>query len=724
MTAISTNGSPAEQHETPHGIIRTALQPTDNQHAHIAIEYDDDFLVFVIAEGPQAETLAEAILEWQWANFEADHLYEFLQGDARKIGEGNDPHTLMVGRIDRTVDEGEIDLKWVGTLGVRAYNLQRDIHPVEVGMYPGEAWSPAQGVYPKEARPHAQSFAVNTVDRLIIFSNPLRQAANELPFVGRATLQRIIETVAEHGIAYLLDIHPRQVVAPPSNVALNYRWESPTHVSLSWLGGDDASGFVIEEAPSPQFETKQIVAELTDHRQRVYVVNPPFDRDVYYRVVPINGNVRGEPSTPIIVTPVPLVPPQIEKINWSISGNLRVQWSDVPQADTYELEYSPSQDFDSAHTGVVYQGGALAFEIEKEDQPIGWYFRVRSRNSHYKPKAPSIWSNALRAPNKLETPTFKVVSPTLVTWTPVDGALKYEVRQKSEAGERLVAVTERNKFVPPELDAAYEVRAVRRENDDKTSSDWSGAVTVGGKSMTDFVIETTDPDEDSDTMPLVAITDDFDTRRGLGTRSLVVIAGVGLMTLLLGLVAGLASGPQLGIGIDPSDTPLSEAEILATSSQEIVNQDNAIARATLSSELNRMNIAATENAGQLSNLQTRNANLNQNNQNSVSSQETLSAEIEQIGATGTQISIIQGTVIADQNRLLDELEATNESASIGQMTVEAEMDEMEAQATEHAQQEATLNAEVEQLSSTIEAVPTATPTPVPVPRFGWLPAWF
>ncbi|MCI0714666.1 MAG: hypothetical protein L0154_31215, partial [Chloroflexi bacterium] len=406
MTAISTNGSPAEQRETPHGIIRTALQPTDNQQAHIAIEYDEDYLVFVIAEGVLAEALASAILEWQWQHFDAEHLYEFLQGDARQIGDSEEPHTLIVGRINRTVDEGEIDLKWVGTIGVRAYNLQRDIHPIEVGMYPGEAWSPAKGVYPKEARPHSHSFAVNTVDRLLIFSNSLRRAANELPFVGRATLQRVVESVGETEVVYLFDIHPRQVVVPPSNIALNYRWESPTHVNLSWLGGDNASGFIIEESPAPQFETKQTVAELTDHRQRVYIVNPPFDRDVYYRVVPIKGNVRGEASTPIIVTPVPLVPPQIEKINWSISGNLRIQWSDVPQADTYELEASPSQDFDSAHTSIVYQGGSLAYEVEKEDQPIGWYFRVRSRNSHYKPKAPSIWSNSIRAPMKLATPTF------------------------------------------------------------------------------------------------------------------------------------------------------------------------------------------------------------------------------------------------------------------------------------------------------------------------------
>ena len=254
------------------------------------------------------------------------------------------------------------------------------------------------------------------------------------------------------------------------------------------------------------------------------------------------------------------------------------------------------------------------------------------------------------------------------------------MRQKTIDTEKIIAIVERPRFnPPPDVEAVYEVRAVRGETDERTASDWSNSVTVGLASS-DLPVRS-ENDEDADTVPLTFLSEKTAKETPRGNRGFVFIVAVGLITLLLGGVAGLLAGTSFGIGIDPSPTAINDADRQATAAQGIINQENAIARATLSSELNRMSIAATENADQIDTLQTRNANLNNQNTTLIQSQETATAQVGELEAT----VIYQGTVAV--------------------------------QATDAAEMQATLTAEVDNLQSTLEAY-QVTPTPTVPAVFG------
>lgn len=712
-------GSPVQQQTTPHGKLRTLLQPVSNKtEAQIGLRYDDEQMIFAVIHGNHADPLCKNYLDWQWENLPqetinsqifSDQLFDYLNGPAKEIGSGDDTHTLVVGIVSRKFEQGKILLGWVGTSGLRLYNIQREILPIDVGLFPGEGWSPKFGMFPAEARPHVHDARLNTIDRLIIYAPALLKLVDELPFLGRVALQRIGEAQATKKNVYLLDLNPIQVMPRPTGTILNYRWESPTKVNLSWTGSEDVTGFTIEEAPTPSFLDASTLAELTDHRQRVYTVIPPSDRDVYYRVVPINKNVRGEPSTPVIVTPVPIVPPQIEEISWNQEGHIRAQWSDVPQADTYELEFSPSQDFDSAQTAIVYRGASTSCEIDNEEQPAGWYFRVRSRNNHFMPELPSIWSGVKRAPHRLKTPTFMTVSPDIVSWTPIDGAHAYQIRRQTATLDEIIAIVHESKFTPnDELTAVYEIRAIRQDGDENTASNWSSAITLGG-----YILDDEDTESNlrvgSDTLPVRPQSKTqlkpakSKSQANTPMRQAMWLFGITALALLVGLAIGLLSAPQLGVGSNPTNTPLAEADVQATFAQNMLNEENAIARATLSSDLNRVNIAATENANQLNNLQTRNANLRGVNGDLTDSEAILEAEIGILNTTATAYIEALATFDAEQSAMINAQSST--------------IDAQDAQSTRQANTQTTLEADKTNLAGTIEALEnqTVTPTMTPLP---------
>ena len=720
---LDITGSPVQQQSTPHGMLRSLLQPVSNHtDAQIGIRHDDEHMVFAVVSGKQADTLCKHYLDWQWDHLPkdiinsqifSDQLFEYLNGPAKSIGNGDDTHTLVVGIISRKFEQGKILLGWVGTSGLRLYNIQRESLPLDVGLFPGEGWSPKFGIFPAEARPHVHDARLNTIDRLIVYAPALLKLVDELPFLGRVALQRVAEAQSDKKNVYLLDFKPTQVMPRPTGIVLNYRWESPTKVNLSWTGSEDATGFNIEESPSPSFIDVSTLAELTDHRQRVYTVIPPSDRDVYYRVVPINKNVRGEPSTPVIVTPVPIVPPLIEEITWNQEGVIRVQWSDVPQADTYELEFSPSQDFDSAQTAIVYRGASTYCEVENEEQPAGWYFRVRSRNNHFMPELPSIWSGVKRAPHRLATPTFMTVSPDIVSWTPIDGADSYQVRRQTATLDEIIALVHEPKFTPnDELTAVYEIRAIRREGDENTASNWSSAITLGG-----YILDDEDTESNlrvgSDTLPVrpqTRIKPQAKAQANTPMRQAMWLIGIAALMLLVGLAIGLLTAPQLGVGANPTDTPLADVDVQATLAQNMLNEENAIARATLSSDLNRVNIAATENTNQLNNLQTRNANLRGVNGELTDTQASLEAEIGILNTEATAYSESLSTLEAEQVSVVNAQSGT--------------IDAQNMLATGQANEQSTLQADVLSLEETVEALenpsptPTLTPSPTVPPVFG------
>jgi len=134
--------------------------------------------------------------------------------------------------------------------------------------------------------------------------------------------------------------------------------------------------------------------------------------------------------------PVPVLQP-IE--NPDGDGSYLVQWSQVPDAETYSLQESGTPDF--AEPITRYAGPDL--QVQVTDQPAGtWYYRVRASNS----VGDSPWS-AAQSTIVLPTPPelFPIDNPDadgdyLVDWSEVTSALTYTLEEDSTSGFPLPVV--------------------------------------------------------------------------------------------------------------------------------------------------------------------------------------------------------------------------------------------------------------------------------------------
>ncbi|MBI5931776.1 MAG: hypothetical protein HY862_20875 [Chloroflexi bacterium] len=743
---LNPSGEPVKQQEIQHGLLRTLLYAgrSNDLSAQLRARYDDKQFIFVYGQGSQAVALTEQTIEWLWHSFPhkntdsaefSELFYTYLQHEARSIGKGDNSHSLVIGALTRDVPEGRIWLSWLGTSGLRVLNHRRAPLSIDEGLFPGEGWSPANGVSPERIRPHSQVFSIQYVDRLLIFSSPLRPLIDELAFVGNVALQRIAEANAQALPTVLMDLRPYRVNPDPGDITLQYRWESPYQAVLYWTNSPRATGYRIEQAASPTFADAVIVVDMSDARQRVHAVQPPTTGETYYRVVPYSQNMPGKPSVPIMVTPIQLIPPIVHPIEWGKNGFV-VAWLEIAQANMYEVEASPDSDFDSSQTTVVYRGGDTSFETE-DSQQAGWFFRVRSVNTLFAARNPSQWSDGVQAPKRLATPYFESVTLARITWTPIRGAGLYEVRQQSgenNKNQKIHTIEERTFFEPAkQRPSIYQVRALHRPGDDLTASNWTELVVVNtwleGERSTGripipaieledtadalAVVEGEEPDEDTLELRRKMATSQTWRRFAIGTAA---VGGGGIFLLL-----GLIGGPRLGIGLDPTVTPLSQADRNATATQLIVHQENATALADLNQEIGRIISLGTESAFRANQLATRNNNLlEQNNGNA--------ALIDSINQTATMQANDQATYTADLNALI----MTATAQALG---AEGERTQSAATATFAIEFAATYNAQsltqaAGDYQATIDSLQLSlTPAPSPtsvVQRFGKvhkMPSW-
>jgi hypothetical protein len=771
--SLNPLGDPATIHKTPHGILRTILHPHQSEQtvAFLATRYDDQRLVLVLALGKQSAALTGKMIDWLWEKFPADEvdakgfseqLYDYLQDEARSIGDETNAYSLVIGALTRAVPEGRLWLAWLGTAGVRALKGNREPLQLEQGLIPGEGWSPKNGVVPEHARPHTKIVPLNTVDRLLIFSNALQPVADELAYLGRAATQRVAEAHADKLPSVLFDLQPFRVVPEPEAFTVRYRWDTPYEVTLFWSASLNATGYRLEQASSPTFDDAVMLAEMTDERQRLYRVQPPTNEEVYYRVVPLAENLPGKASVPIVVTPIQLIPPIIESVQWMGNGGFKLTWANLPQADSYDLECSPEDDFDSPETTIIYQGGETSFETDA-DFATGWYFRVRSANTYFAPKSPSQWSVGRRAPVFLDVPQFEQISSSKIIWGAVDGASVYEVRHRKESedegsGYESHGFVEERSFTPPQRPPTlYQVRALRSEQDLSTASPWSKGIVISvvdGQSISAAVIERnssadadTTPEflmEDTDTAPLVRpkLTQTRQTQRW----QMVLIAAA--VALGIGLIAGLIGGPRLGIGVDSSLTPIPQSDIDRTATQNYIFVDNSTQRAVLTDEVGRAQALATENANTISNQMDLNEILSEDladQQATVSMNMTQIADLEASQATvENDLSIVrqEATNAADENSVLvttiesmetavtdydneiatlqndldDNIETLNDlraTATAQSRTLTALQDESDNQAATIQSQAATATALQNQVNDFESTATAAAPTPTP-----------
>lgn len=695
---LNPQGDAAVYHQVPHGVLRTVLQPNPATTTQLSFRYDDTRFVCVLVLGSQAVAMTDQTLHWLWEAFPSlqtdaltfsTQLQTYLQGDARKIEQAEDSHSVIVAAVSRQADGGRIWLGWLGSAGARVLNLNREPLPIDKGLVAGEGWSPAYGVVPERARPHAEVLTINHIDRLLIFSSGLRPAIEELPYQGRATLQRIADAHASSFPVALLDLQPYRVVPPPEALTLRYRWDAPHEATLYWTGSADATGYRIEQSTGVTFDDAVVIADLTDARQRIYRVQPPVEGEAYYRVVPVAEDLAGPPSPPVVVTPVPLVAPVIDSIEWLPEGGFRLEWSRLPQSDRYELESSPDPDFDSPHTVIVYRGSETAYETEF-DYPLGWYFRLRSINTFFAPKAPSSWGPARRAPTRLATPLFEQVSASKIIWGNVQGATRYQVRLVPPKGQAVIQTVDQPTYIPVKNQPmAYQVRALRAEDDEETASDWSKGVSLSGADISTATTAKIPLLDNVRTakIPLSA-TDDEDAvveaRPSSIWRAVMITAAVAIGA---GLIIGLIGGPRLGIGLDPTPTPLSAADAAATGTQLSVFVANVTESARLDEEVKRVNAVATENANTIANEANRNATLASDLTHRQATVEALANDLSAVeiarADTQAELDILQATATGEaQFRSEEMITATFGAVVMG--TLQNSLSLVEATATQEA----------------------------------------
>ncbi len=710
---------PATQYVTPHGILRTLLHPEQTTPARLAVRYDAQRLVLALVMGSGAVALGDQVVAWLWDAFPAPEteaqdfsalLHEFLQGDARSIDDSDEMHSLVVGAITREVEAGQIWLGWLGTSGVRALNTNREPLAISKGLVAGEAWSPKQGIVPDHAYPHAEVVPINTVERLLVFSNVLRTVIDEIPYLGRLTLQRVAEAHATEVPAVLFDLRPDRVVQIARDVYVRYRWDAPHQATLFWSGGVNATGYRVEQATTPTFGDATIIAELTDARQRVYRVQPPVASEVYYRIVPLSENVIGQPSPPIVVTPVPLVSPMVDQIDWLPTGGFRIAWTDLPQADHYELEGSPDPEFDSPQTVIVYQGENPFYETEA-NFPGGWYFRARSRNTHFAPDTPSLWGQSRQAPGQLTAPVFEQVSPAKISWEPIEGAVLYQVRELESRDDEpefvLFDTFIEPSFIPPRP-TVYQVRALRAEDDENLAGPWSDSVSVG---IWEGTVVGVDVDADTAKIPMLdnvkTITMDISqpgdpsfVETGSKIWRLILITAA--LAVGVGLIAGLIGGPRLGIGLDPTVTPVPRLAREATATQLQNFRDSAEQLPIVEQRLNEAQAVATENANTITNQQTVNTTLSDERD---SLQQTATANANQISQLNDEQAVLEADLDGLQQTATQSSEsyaAENAQLADEQATLEANLDGLQQTATQSSESYAAENAQLADEQATLE----------------------
>jgi hypothetical protein len=491
---IGPETSAVERGNSTHGRWRVGYQqavkkPEEGERLPVALEMmqDAERLVFAMTEGPAAPYLAEHLVNYLWTREStADDWPQNLRfwlADTDQWTQAKSGRTLFIcGRLERGMPGGRIYLAWLGMSGVRL--LDRAHNPLTLDTYisSDEGWTPDKGPEPEGMALHAYRGSLFDLERLTAVSPGAISLNEELPDMSSVDLQQALQDwseEADHDLS-VFDLRLNPITTAPSVIHVSHRWISAEQCMLSWQPTPNTTGYQVEESANLAFDKPTILAQLSDSRQGQYTFSPPVDGQHYYRVTPLNHNIAGQPSDPVAVLPLALATPVMEPIRWSEQGGYRLRWTPVLQATGYEIQTSNTSGFEPETCQMVYRGEASETNLPF-DAPLNQYYRVRAINARYAPNAPSEWSRPRRAPNRLDVPVFTHVSHKKIAWEPVNGARVYTVRvtpkgEDESQGEDFY-VAEPTCGVADQA-AMYRVRAMRRQDDLRTASEWSDAVTM------------------------------------------------------------------------------------------------------------------------------------------------------------------------------------------------------------------------------------------------------
>ena len=491
---LGPESAPLEQGRSAHGRWRVAFQraakpeESDLIPAALAILQDSDRLVFAITEGAAAAWLAERLADHLWKQESAngnwpENLRGWLADSAQRQDAPEGRTGFICGRLERGIAGGRIYLAWLGLNGVRLLKRSDLSVALDTAIGAGEGWSREHGTEPEGMALHAYRGSLFGLDRLVVVSSGATPLYDDLPDLPTLDLQNALEdwsTEAQHDLA-VFDLRLNPVLSSPNSVSASYRWVSSELCELYWHPSPNATVYRVEESASADFRQTHLLAELTDSRQVSYRFSPPASGQRYYRVIPFNQGVPGDPSIPVSPMPMIVNTPVIQPVEWSTDGGYYLHWTMVVQATSYEVQASESSDFVPHESSIIYRGERPESYLTYTDTPPRLYFRVRAINVLYAPNAPSGWSEPVRSPSRLDTPHFTRVSQKRIEWESVPGARQYAVRvtardQAEEEGETVL--TRETRCGVADQSATYTVRALRHPDDERTASEWSDPVTM------------------------------------------------------------------------------------------------------------------------------------------------------------------------------------------------------------------------------------------------------
>lgn len=492
--------APLAQGRSPHGkwryaYHRAAAPETDTPTpAALVILQDADRLAFAMCSGEIATYLAEHIADFLWKRESLGddwpvNLREWLADSEQWTGAPDGRAGFICGRVERNLPGGRIHLAWLGMNGIRLQDRADGDITLDTAIGEDEGWTRDNGPEPPGLALHAYRGSLFGLDRLLLTSPGAEPLRDDLPDLAKASLVQALEDwakEAEHDLV-VADLLLKPVLSAPNRVVLNYRWIGAEQCLLFWQPAPNATAYRVEESPTPDFEDAEMLAELVDGRQTQYTLSPPTSAPRYYRVIPLNQGVPGDPSQPLRTTPVVLNAPILQPVTWTQDGGYLLEWSPIEQATGYEVQVSPGIDFDPYDSEIIYRGEMAEVYLPPSTKP-GQFYRVRALNVLYAPQNPSGWSQPRRTPSRLQTPRITLVTHARIEWEPVPGAQQYAVRvtalgQDEDQGEDVL--TRDTRILAADQPATYRVRAYRHPEDLQTVSEWSEQVTLAPKEASD-----------------------------------------------------------------------------------------------------------------------------------------------------------------------------------------------------------------------------------------------
>ena len=156
---------------------------------------------------------------------------------------------------------------------------------------------------------------------------------------------RLILTLAAALTLVLMTAFPTKAASKPSPITeLKQIDDSSTSVEVSWscLGGSDTR-YKVEVSEQPS--TGYIVVEENAYSTSEYITGLSAGKTYYVRVTPFVEDddtdqiIWGDTSAPVKVVTAPDKAPATITHTKSTTDSITVNWSAVPGADTYEVEY-------------------------------------------------------------------------------------------------------------------------------------------------------------------------------------------------------------------------------------------------------------------------------------------------------------------------------------------------------------------------------------------------